>query len=85
MALKMAWSALIRVWDGDRRAYRRLTLRIEDAPEPSCLVRLYEGETAIGEESAATPREAMTKAVELARRYLNNPSISEDSLDWVQL
>jgi len=80
----MAWCALIRRWNKERKSYQSLTLRIEDTQEPGCLVRLYEGETAAGEALADTPQLAMDKAIQLARAYLKDPSITEDSLTWLQ-
>lgn len=80
----MAWCALIRSWNKERKSYQCLTLRIEDTQEPGCLVRLYEGETAAGEALADTPQLAMAKAIQLARAHLKDTSITEDSLSWVQ-
>ncbi len=81
----MAWCALVRVWNAERKTYDRLTLRIEDTQEPGCLIRLYEAETAVAEALADSPQVAMSKALELARTHLKDPSISEGSLRWVQM
>jgi hypothetical protein len=64
--------------------YDSLILRIEDTPEPGCLVRLYDGETAAAEALAESPQLAIAKALELARAYLKDTSITEESLTWVQ-
>ena len=80
----MAWCALVRTWNGERKRYDSLTLHIEDAQGPACLVRLYDGETAVAEASADSPHLAMAKALELAREHLKDNSITEDSLAWVQ-
>lgn len=81
----MAWSGLIRAWDGDTGRYKTLTLRIEDTQQPGWLAKLYDGETTVAEELAETPQQAVTKLLEVARRYLNDPSIDEASVDWIQL
>lgn len=80
----MAWCALVRAWNSERRMYDSLTLRIEDTQEPGCLVRLYDGETAAAEAFADSPQLAIAKALELARAYLKDLSITEESLSWVQ-
>ena len=80
----MAWCALVRRWNSERKSYQSLTLRIEDTQEPGCLVRLYDGETAAGEALAETPQLAITKAIQLASAYLKDTSITADSLSWVQ-
>jgi hypothetical protein len=81
----MAWCALIRVWDSAEQTYRQLILRIEDTTGPGCLVRLYDGEAAVCDAPGATPAEAMAKAVELARRYLHDESISLAGLSWMEI
>ena len=80
----MAWCALVRSWDSERKTYQSLTLRIEDTQEAGCLVRLYDGETAAGDALGDTPQLAMAKAIQLAQAYLKDTSITEDSLSWVQ-
>ena len=80
----MAWCALVRSWNSERKSYRSVTLRIEDTQEPGCLIRLYDGETAAGEALADTTQLAMAKAIQLARAYLKDTSITEDGLSWVQ-
>jgi hypothetical protein len=80
----MAWHALIRTWNAERKTYVSLTLRIEDTQEPGCLLRLYEGETVVAEALADIPQLAMAKALQLARAYLKDASITEESLRWVQ-
>lgn len=81
----MAWCALIRVWNPVEETYRQLTLRVEDAPEPGCLVRLYDGDSAVGEASGNTPNEAIARAVEIARQYLKDENISPASLSWMEI
>ncbi len=81
----MAWCALVRTWNAERKAYDKLTRRIEDTQEPGCLIRLYKGETTVAEALADSPQLAMAKALQLARSYLNDTSIAEDSLRWVQV
>ncbi len=81
----MAWCALIRIWNVDRKMYDSLTLRIEDTQEPGCLLRLYEGEAVVAEALADSPQLAMAKAVKFAQSYLKDPSIAEESLRWVQV
>jgi hypothetical protein len=81
----MAWCALVRTWDSKRKTYQTLNLRIEDAQEPGCMVRLYDGNTVVAEASADNPQLAMAKALELAREHLKDTSITEESLAWVQL
>ena len=81
----MAWCALVRTWNGERRIYDSLTLRIEDTQEPGCLVRLYDGEAAVAEAWADSPQLAMARALQLARTHLKDNSITEDSLTWVQV
>lgn len=80
----MAWCASVRTWNSERKMYDSLILRIEDTPEPGCLVRLYDGETAAAEALADSPQLAIAKALELARSYLKDTSITEESLTWVQ-
>lgn len=80
----MAWCASVRTWNSERKMYDSLILRIEDTPEPGCLVRLYDGETAAAEALAESPQLAIAKALELARAYLKDTSITEESLTWVQ-
>jgi hypothetical protein len=65
--------------------YETLILRIEDPQEPGCLVRLYDGETAVAESLADTPQLAMANAVQLARAHLKDDSVTEESLRWVQV
>lgn len=43
----MAWSALVRTWNKKRKTYDSLILRIDEAEQPGCLMRLYEGESAV--------------------------------------
>ena len=81
----MAWSGLIRRWDSEQGRSKTLTLRIEDTQEPGCLMKLYDGEIAIGEELEASSEQAVAKLIQVAKRYLNDPSIDETSLYWVQL
>jgi len=81
----MAWCALVRAWNAERKIYGSLTLRIEDTQEPGCLVRLYDGETVAAEALAESPQLAMATALELARAYLRNSIITEESLTWVQV
>ncbi len=81
----MAWCALVRTWNKKRKGYDCLTLRIEDTPEPGCMVRLYNDETAVAEALADTPQLAMAKALQLAKSHLRDDSITEDSLRWVQV
>lgn len=81
----MAWSGLIRVWDPKREEYRKLVVRIEETQGPGWLARLYDGETAIGEHLADDPKAAIDGALEIAQSYLHVASITEESLDWVQL
>jgi hypothetical protein len=52
----MAWCASVRTWNSERKMYDSLILRIEDTPEPGCLVRLYDGETAAAEALAESPQ-----------------------------
>jgi hypothetical protein len=81
----MAWCALIRVWNPAEETYRQLVLRIEDSGGPGCLARLYDGAAAVGEAPGATPAEAVAKAVDLARGYLHDDSISLASLSWMEI
>ncbi len=81
----MAWCAVVRTWNAERKMYESLTLRIEDTQEPGCLIRLYDGETAVAKASADSPHQAMVKALELARAHLKDASITEDSLKWMQV
>jgi hypothetical protein len=81
----MAWSGLVRAWDGSHREYRVLVLRIEDTDKPGWLGRLYEGDAVIGEELADSPQQAIGKLVERAQKYLEDPSIGVDNVDWVQI
>ncbi len=81
----MAWCALIRSWEGERKEHDSLTLRIEDTQEPGCLLRLYEGKTVVAEALEDSPQLAMAKALQFARTYLKDTSITEESLRWVQL
>ena len=79
------WSGLIRKWDPARSAYRVLLVRIEEAPEPLCVLRLYEGDTVLAEERAETPQIALSKILETVRRLLGDQSIGEKSIDWAQV
>ena len=81
----MAWCALIRVWNPAAQTYRQLVLRIEDTSDPGCLVRLYDGETAVGDATGDTAAEAVAEAVHLARNYLHDDSISLASLSWMKI
>ncbi len=82
----MPWGALLRATGrGGMAKYRNLTLRFEDGAEPRWLARLYDGETAIGEASAESPREAVDDLIKVAQRYLNDPAIGIESFSWVQL
>ncbi len=81
----MAWVGLIRVWDAGRDTYRKLILRIEDTPDAGCLVGLYENDSLVGERLAPTPEQAIAGAIRLAQEYLHDTSITERSLDWVQM
>ncbi len=81
----MAWCALVRSWNSERKMYDSLTLRIEDTQGPGCLIRLYDGEKSTAEALAETPELAIGKALELARAHLNDDSITENSLKWVQV
>ncbi len=81
----MAWSALARTWNCTRKAYDSLVLRIDDTAEPGYLLRLYDGKTVAAEVLDDSPQIALTKALELARTYLHDDSITEDSLRWVQI
>ncbi len=81
----MAWSALLRTWDKKHKTYHTVIMRIEDTPEPGCLLRLYDGDTVAGEALADTPQLAMAKALDLARAYLKDSSITEGSISWVQV
>lgn len=81
----MAWCALVRTWNSERKTYDSLTLRIEDTQVPGCLLRVYEGETAVADALADNPQLAMAKALEFARAYLKDTSIAEESLKWVQV
>lgn len=74
----MAWVGFIRT------RHKRLVVRIEDTHAPECLVKLYDGETVVGEESDESPQQAVTKVVQLAQRYLNDDSITAESIDWAQ-
>ncbi len=80
----MAWHALIRSWNAERKMYVSLTLRIEDAQEPGCLLRLYDEERAVAEALAESPQLAMAEALQMARTYLKDTSITEESLRWMQ-
>ncbi len=81
----MAWCALVRKWNNERKMYDSLTLRIEDTQEPACLIRLYEKETAVAEALAESPKLAMARALDLARAHLHDASLSEADLTWVQV
>lgn len=82
----MPWGALLHTAGrGGTATYRNLVLRIEDGSEPRWLVRLYDGDTAIGEATADSPREAIETMVDVAKWYLNDQSITIESFDWVQL
>ncbi len=81
----MSWSALVRTWNSRRKRYNTLILRIDDTPEPGCLLRLYDGDKIAGEALADSPQVAMAKALELARAYLKDSSLTEESLNWVQV
>ena len=81
----MAWCALVRTWNGERKAYDCLTLRVEGTGEPGCLIRLYEGETPVAEALGDSPQLAISKALQFAQTYLKDTTITEDSLRWVQL
>jgi hypothetical protein len=79
----MPWVGLAKVCvEG---TYRNLVLRVEDTPEPGCLLRLYDGATVVAEALAEDPRQAVAQLVLAARRYLNDPSITADSFEWVQI
>ncbi len=80
----MAWQALVRTWNAERKTYVSLTLRIEDTQEPGCLLRLYDGETAVAEALAESPQLAMSEALQFARTYLKDTSITQESLRWTQ-
>ena len=80
----MAWSGLIRVWNGERGGYDCLTLRFEETQQPGCLVRLYDGDTMIGQALAESDEQAVAKGLELARSVLKVP-VTEENLDWVQV
>jgi hypothetical protein len=81
----MSWCALVRTWNNERKMYDNLTLRIEDTQEQGCLMGLYEGETRVAEALADDPKAAMAKALQFARSYLKDTSITEESMRWVQL
>jgi hypothetical protein len=82
----MPWGALLRATGrGGMARYRNLTLRFEDAAGPQWVARLYDGETAIGEASAGSPREAVEELVKVAQQYLRDPSVGIESFSWVQL
>ena len=74
----MAWVGFIKT------RYKNLVVRVEDTPEAGCLVKLYDGETIVGEESDENPQQAVAKLVQLAQRYLNDNSITAESIDWAQ-
>jgi len=74
----MAWVGFIKT------RHKKLVVRVEDTQEPRCLVKLYDGETVVGEESDESPQQAVAKVVQLARRYLNDDSITAESVDWAQ-
>ena len=80
----MAWHAFIRSWNAERKMYVSLTLRIEDAQGPGCLLRLYDEERAVAEALAESPQRAMAEALQMARTYLKDTSITEESLRWMQ-
>ncbi len=80
------WSALIRKWDVACGAYKSLILRVEETDQPGCLMRLYgDGETVVAEILADTPQSAIDQAVKIAQAELRDPSITQDTLTWVQL
>lgn len=79
------WCALVRSWNRKREMYDSLTLRIEDTEEPGCAIKLYDGETAVAEALADSPQAAIAEALQLARNYLNDASIMESDLAWVQM
>ncbi len=81
----MAWTALIRTWNSECNRYDGLTLQIEDAEGPGCLIRLYDEKAAVADARADDPQAAMAKALELARAYLKDNSITEEDLKWVQV
>jgi hypothetical protein len=79
------WSGLIRKWVPARSAYRVLLVRIEEAPEPLCLLRLYEDDSVLAEVRAETPQLALARILEIARGLLGDPSLDEKSIDWAQV
>lgn len=81
----MAWSALVRTWNKKRKTYDSLILRIDEAEQPGCLMRLYEGESAVAEVLEETPQLAMAKALEMARAYLKDASLTEQDVSWIQV
>jgi len=81
----MAWSALVRTWNTERKTYDSLILRIDETPEPGCLMRLYEGESVIAEVLEDSPQSAMAKALEMARAYLKDASLTEENVSWIQV
>jgi hypothetical protein len=81
----MAWCGLIRVWDPASQAYRQLVLRIEESPDPGYFMRLYDGQSVAGEVTGATAEDAVAKAVELARQYLQDDSITPARLSWMEI
>ncbi len=82
----MTWAALVRTWNSKSKSYDVLTLRIEDTEGPGCLIRLYDEKDApVGDALAEDPQAAMAKALQIARAYLKDNSITEESLKWVQL
>ncbi len=74
----MAWVGLIRT------RQKQLFVRVEDAEAPCWTVRVYDGETVVGEGSAEGPQQAVSSAVQLARQYLDDESISVGNVDWIQ-
>ncbi len=80
----MAWVGLIRVWNPEERRSRSLRVSIENGDQAGCLLRLYDKETVVGEETGEDPKAVLLKLLEVARRYLNDPNIGESSIEWVQ-
>jgi hypothetical protein len=79
----MPWVGLAKV--RARGVYKNLILRFEDSDASGWLVRLYDGDTMIAEASAEDPQHAVSRLVEVARRHLQDPGVSADSFNWVQL
>ncbi len=79
------WSALIRKWNTARSTYDTLVLRVEETDQPGWLVGLYDGEHAIAEILAENPQSAVEEAVKAAQTHFDDPSITRESLVWVQI